>query len=59
MSHISVEGAALLPVATCSSETSVDFQRTTRYYIGEFRTLLSRLIRGTIPLLSYTCTWFN
>jgi hypothetical protein len=31
--------------ATCSSETSVDFQRTTRHYIPEDKTLLKHCYR--------------
>jgi hypothetical protein len=34
--------------ATCSSETSVDFQRSTRRYIPEDRSHLIRLVRGPL-----------
>jgi Kef-type K+ transport system membrane component KefB len=35
----SAYSSALKMEATCSSEMSVDFQRTIRHYIPEFRTL--------------------
>jgi hypothetical protein len=52
-----VASRALKKEATCSSETSVDFQRTSRRYIPENRTLHNHAVRTSnsfSPVVSYS-----
>jgi hypothetical protein len=51
VSH-SAYSSILKTEATCSSETSLDFQRTTRRFIPEDRTLLGDTVRGRTTKLT-------